>query len=197
MNYKEDNNIMTTTIQGDFLLTNKCHFNMGKTKNKVAFVFSCPGQDEEKAQKPTAGQTGKNLDALLVYLHRQNSTIFKYTDRYSYRITNAWDKVEFESRTGRTEATKREISAEENLSRVNKELDGMNIVVFFGKKAQRIKKLIDFSGIILTTRHLSFQSLNQITKDRNGITLINKAKNNTEKRLEVLGDEILGQLDKI
>ena len=197
MNYKEDNNIMTTTIQGDFLLTNKCHFNMGKTKNKVAFVFSCPGQDEEKAQKPTAGQTGKNLDALLVYLHKQNSTIFRYTDRYSYRITNSWDRVEFRSRTGRTEATQKEISTKENIKRVKKELDGMDIVIFFGKKAQRIKKLIDFSGVILAIRHLSFQSLNQITKDRNGNKLINKVKNNTEKRLEVLGDEILGLIDII
>jgi len=99
---------MTKNIQEKHSLINACHLNIGNKKNKVAFVFSCPGQSEEKAQKPAAGQTGKNLDALLVYLNKKNSTIFRDTDRYEYRITNAWDKVEFKSRTGRTEATKKE-----------------------------------------------------------------------------------------
>ena len=188
---------MTKNIQEKHSLINACHLNIGNKKNKVAFVFSCPGQSEEKAQKPAAGQTGKNLDALLVYLNKKNSTIFRDTDRYEYRITNAWDKVEFKSRTGRTEATKKEISTEENISRMKRELNGMDIVIFFGEKAQRIKNLIDFSGIILTTQHLSFQSLNQIKKDKNGIKLMNKEKKNTEKRLEVVAEEVLCQLDKI
>ena len=178
---------MTKNIQEKHSLINACHLNIGNKKNKVAFVFSCPGQSEEKAQKPVTGQTGKNLDALLVYLNKKNSTIFRDTDRYAYRITNAWDKVEFESRTGRTEARTKEIVDAKNVSRVKRELDGMDVVIFFGKKAQRIERLIDFSGIVLTVRHLSLQSINRMTESKEGI----------EKKLELLGNEILVQLDNI
>ena len=188
---------MIKNIQEKHSLTNTCHLNIGCTENKVAFVFSCPGQDEEIAQKPVAGQTGKNLDALLVYLNRKNSTIFKYANRYAYRITNAWNTVEFKSRTDRTEATLKEISTPMNISRVNDELKGIDIVIFFGIKAQRIESMVDFNGTVLRTRHLSLQSLNQIRKDKNGISLKNKDKGNTEKRLEVLAEEILSQLDNI
>lgn len=193
----KDNKTMKNNIQDSYSLINTCHFNMGKKKNKVAFVFSCPGQNEEKAQKPVAGQSGKNLDTLLVYLNKKNSTIFRYTDRYSYRITNAWDTVEFVSRTGRTEATKKEISTKENISRVKKELDGMDIVIFFGEKAQRIKNLIDFSGIILTIRHLSPKSINQIEQDIEGVNLVKGQSVNTQKLIEVVAQKILIQLDKI
>ena len=188
---------MITKIQNNDAVSNKCHFNMGKRKNKVAFVFSCPGQYEEKEQKPTVGQTGKNLDTLLVYLQKQNNIIFQYRDRYSYRITNSWDKVEFKSRTGRTEATKKEINTKENIERVKKELDGIDIVIFFGKNAQRIVDLLNFNGMILRTRHLSFQSLNQIEQDINGSVLMKGETKNTEKRLEVVAEDILSQLDKI
>ena len=188
---------MKNNIQDSYSLINTCHFNMGKKKNKVAFVFSCPGQNEEKAQKPVAGQTGKNLDALLVYLNKKNSTIFRDTDRYEYRITNAWDKVEFESRTGRSEATQKEIKEEENLLRIENELKGMNTLILFGDRAQYIESLLNFTGKIIESRHLSLQSINQIEEDIHGTHLLKAQKGNTEKRLVVVTQDILAQLDKI
>lgn len=42
----------------------------GKDIAKVAFVFICPGQEEEREGKPVAGQTGKNLEILLSFLNK-------------------------------------------------------------------------------------------------------------------------------
>ena len=38
---------------------NSIHMNVGKEGNKVAFVFSCPGQLEESLKRPVDGQIGK------------------------------------------------------------------------------------------------------------------------------------------
>lgn len=56
---------------------------------------------------------------------------------------------------------------------------------------------INFDGTIIKIRHLSFQSINQIEKDKHGTNLVKGQKGNTERRLEVVAQEILTQLDKI
>lgn len=50
-------------------MTITAHYEKG-TEPKVALVLSCPGEKEENAQKPAAGQTGINLEDLLSILKR-------------------------------------------------------------------------------------------------------------------------------
>lgn len=49
-------------------------FNKGKN-NKIAFVFSCPGQEEEKENKPVAGGTGDNLEEILTKIINEPTKI--------------------------------------------------------------------------------------------------------------------------
>jgi len=148
---------------------------------------------EEDLSKPVACQTGINLNILLKLLHGMNKSIFKYINRYDYRITNTWDKVEYQAKTGRTEATLKNIKESQNLERLERELKDKKILILFGENAKKIKILLNFNGIIIESRHLSFQSLNKIDKDIDGIILKAKQKGNTEKRLVVIANSILKQ----
>jgi hypothetical protein len=117
-------------------LINSTHLNIGKKDNEVAFLFSCPGQMEEDLKKPVACQTGVNLNILLSFLNSKQANVFKYINRYEYRITNSWNQVEFKERTNRTEATLKEIKDKDNIERIKKELVGINVLILFGEKAQ-------------------------------------------------------------
>lgn len=106
------------------------HYNHGKSK-KIALVFSCPGQEEDKLGRPTAGQTGENLEVFLAAL-LGTATV----NRYDYRITNAFDKVFYESKDGRTEATTEEVMSQQNLKRLYEEVaDIEELIIAFGNKA--------------------------------------------------------------
>ena len=177
-------------------LTNSTHLNIGKEDSNVVFLFSCPGQMEEDLKKPVACQTGINLNMLLKILNEQNKDIFPYTNRYDYRITNTWDKVEYQAKTGRTEATLKDIKESQNLERLEQELKDKKTLILFGKNAKNIKNLLNFNGIIIESRHLSFQSINQINKDIHGTVLQKKQEGNTEKRLVVIANSILEQYNK-
>jgi len=65
------------------------HFNEGEPGVIVGLVFSCPGRCETELGRPVAGTTGDNLDYIIKRLHQKFSEIFKYPNKYDYRITNA------------------------------------------------------------------------------------------------------------
>jgi len=177
-------------------MKNSTHLNIGFDKNTVAFLFSCPGQEEEKNNKPVSGKTGNNLDILLKYLIIQGKNYFPYKNRYNYRITNAWNKVEYKNKTNRTEATITEIMQEKNLTRIQSELKNMKILILFGKKAQKIINFINFNGIAIKSKHLSMQGIAHIKTDIHGTILKKRAKGNTEKRIEVIASDILKHITK-
>jgi hypothetical protein len=177
-------------------LTDSTHLNVGKEDNNIVLLFSCPGQMEEDLKKPVACQTGINLNMLLKILHEEKNDVFKYTNRYDYRITNTWNKVEYQAKTGRTEAPLKKIKESRNLERLEQELEYKKTLILFGKNAKSIKNLLNFNGIIIESRHLSFQSINQIDKDSNGNILQKKQKDNTKKRLIVIAKQILKQYEE-
>jgi hypothetical protein len=172
-------------------MKNSVHLNVGAVTNKVAFLFSCPGQEEEKQGRPVSGRTGIHLIKLLEILARKCPNVFKFFDIYQYRITNAWKFIEYLKKTGRREAKISEIKQKENLLRIDNELQNMEIVILFGKKAQSVLKLIHFNGILISVPHLSFGGLASIKKDINNNSLKNKEKGNTKKRIEVIASTIL------
>ena len=76
----------------------------------VVIVLSAPGSAEEGARpgpRPAAGRTGAELQAFVSAGHASQPDIFHSPNLEDYRITNAWDQVEYEKKTGRSEATSR------------------------------------------------------------------------------------------
>ena len=88
--------------------TGKVHIEIGTDKN-VAYLFSCPGRHEEATGHPAAKGTGRNLDMLIEILRGQGLTYIPL--RQDATVTNAWDKVEYEGLTNRSEADPEEVMA--------------------------------------------------------------------------------------
>lgn len=122
------------------------HFCRGK-KASVAFVFSAPGKREEESGAPVSGATGENLDAALRTLHRAARSLFPSERRYDYRITNAYAGILHKGKHGRTEASRAEILADDNLARVLSELRGARTAVLCGGKAALLRGPLEAAGI--------------------------------------------------
>lgn len=187
-----------------------CHLQVGKSK-EVAFVFSCPGRYEEVAGEPAAKVTGKNLSILLgklgIALNKSD------LDRRNITITNAWSRVEYEKKTGRSEATTSEINSDANIARLRSELVGVTeLVVCCGDKA---KIAVDACCLsenvkVVFIKHLSTRGLNSIKIDISGVEILpaksiksqgdRRSKrriqnDNTSKRLDVVCKSITDQIE--
>ena len=185
------------------------HLQVGKRK-RVAVVFSCPGRHEEVAGHPAAGITGRNLERILSLLskalHRSDLT------RSDITITNAWPKVEYKSKTGRSEATAREVNAPENLERLQQELEEItDFVIFCGETARVVARNLQLKHKprYVYIRHIGLRGMLLIVTDVQGDRIIaadvrisagcnvSRAEiqaSNTEKRLAVVVHSILSQL---
>lgn len=185
------------------------HFQQG-SENQVAFVFSCPGREEEKAGYPAAKMTGINLAKLFVVLNEMKLKEYHFT-RERVTITNAWANVEYDAKTCRSEATNEEVLSSDNLCRLGEELKAVTeLIVGCGQKARlAIQALAAENRLKAGTRvvfinHLGMKSINQITKDIHGEPIVAVAKHpdrftlkakeiggaNTRKRLEVVAAQI-------
>jgi len=166
--------------------------------NTTLLLFSCPGREEERLGYPCAGITGKNLAILLEELHRLNPGKFP-KERERYYINNAWDKVEYEGSTGRTEAAWSDVLGKRNIKRLTSEISHVEMIVCFGEKAKTvIEKLIETKALnpkvpVYYGPHPGFQSINRRVKtDINGNRLHKGNPGNTAKRLAVIAKSILG-----
>lgn len=155
----------------------------------VAFVFSCPGQKEMLVGHVCAGKTGTNLQILIEYLHSQCPKIFTSASKSSYTITNASDIVHYMALTGDTEASYEEISNQENIDRLSKEISGCMFVICMGDRAAYAVAKTNISSIIIRGEHLGQQNLNRNYKV-DGSTAAERNK----KRVEIVGNKILQQL---
>lgn len=176
-----------------------CHYKIGK-EDKIAFVFSCPGRNEEIAQEPASGITGKNLEILLKILNTKLGDRLSFT-RENITITNATENIEYKKKTGRTEATPNEVLDANNLKRLYDEIKHINdLIICSGKNAdlaisQVLKMHPDVIANKVCISHLGMKSINgAIKKDINGTELKNGDAENTKKRLEVIASEIIGQI---
>lgn len=185
------------------------HFQQG-SENQFAFVFSCPGREEEKAGYPAAKMTGINLAKLFVVLNEMKMKDYHFA-RERVTITNAWAKVEYDAKTCRSEATNEEVLSPDNLRRLGGELKAVTeLIVGCGQKARlaiqalaAAKQLHDGVRIVFIN-HLGMKSINQIARDINGEPIVAVAKHpdrftlaakeiggaNTRKRLEVVAAQI-------
>lgn len=154
---------------------------------RVVFVFSCPGQEEAKEQRVCAGQTGKNLDILIGYLHSMRPDVFKYVNRYDYRITNASTEVEYKGKTGKTEAKTAAIKAVENIARLQEETQNAEYILCMGRNARIAMECVATKGKIIESRHLGFSSINRIQVESQGEMA-------TNLRIKAIAEEIVSKL---
>lgn len=188
------------------------YYSEGKT-NKITLVFSCPGKIEEDKKKPVAGQTGNNLDNLLNSLEDRflkevlDKTIFsKWKEfneehkRYFFRITNTTEKPLYYARDKKTEE-KHKSEIDLNLERLKSQVENAEWIICFGKNAEYAieEKLLKENRLnknvkILKCLHLTMKNLNfQILKDIKGNELIKGSKGNTDKRIQVVAQELIDQ----
>lgn len=99
---------------------------------RTAFVLAVPGSKEQDAQCPAAGDTGNNLDRVLLHLHRHDPAAFPSTHRYYYRIANAWETIMFgdDSIPDLTEVCK-----PDNVARLAEQLEGIATIVALSASA--------------------------------------------------------------
>jgi len=139
--------------------TQSTHFNLGTLE--VAFVFSAPGTKEDSNNRPVSGATGKNLNFALAYLSRNYPSAFPSSDRYAYRITNAYSSaISVGLGSNRSEATSTEILEPNNVLRVVDELHGCRLVILCGNKAQLLQGALKQAGFrVACESHTSNQGL--------------------------------------
>ncbi|MXW92373.1 MAG: hypothetical protein F4114_09050 [Rhodospirillaceae bacterium] len=147
--------------EGDRQLVTSPAFRLGNAQLRTAFVLSAPGKAECKAQRPAAGQTGITLTSALSTFHGAEPGIFPSLCLDDYTLVNAWDKVEYKARTGRTEATNAEILGVANICRLAQCFQYMDAIVALGDKAQLAVDTAWPAGTIFTGDHPSLQRLNR------------------------------------
>ena len=138
-------------------------YRRGTLGNGTAILLSAPGKVEYERGRPAAGQTGKSLELALSELHRADPRLFPSLKPEHYTTINVWDKPEYMSKTGRTEATDRELLSPRNLTRVRQLLldEDIETTVALGDKPKRVLACIGFSGTRLSGDHPSLQRLNR------------------------------------
>lgn len=135
------------------------HFWQGQLP--VAFVFSVPGANEKTAGRPVSGATGENLSFALQHLHAELPDVFSSTDRYAYRITNAYSAPIAKSLgDSSSQASDLQVQAPENIIRVVRDINGCNFVILCGLKAQLLSEAIrQPNRTVVCAWHTSNQAL--------------------------------------
>lgn len=133
----------------------------GRPEARLGIVLSAPGQAEEKAGRPAAGQTGRTLDATLAELHRLAPATFPFRTRLDYRVVNASPDIHYMAKTRSTEAADADLLTPENRARLAAALSGLETVLALGKKAELAVRACGFRGVVLTAFHPSMQAINR------------------------------------
>lgn len=163
----------------------------------VAFVFSVPGEIEKTSGRPISGSTGENLSMALEHLNSAMPDVFISTDRYAYRITNAYDQP-IAKALGHiyTEATDAQVLQTENVARVIAEIDGCETVVLCGRKAQLLNEFITTPGRkVARVWHTSNQALCR-KYNTTSVKQINNPRLRREERIKLWAKELLIKVEE-
>lgn len=101
-------------------------FHSGPQSVRTAFVLAVPGRKEREAERPAAGDTGDNLDRILIHLNRHDPEAYPSICRYDYWIANALATIMFGDNSMSDLADVREPNS---LARLAEQLKGMTTVV--------------------------------------------------------------------
>ena len=128
---------------------------------KTIIVLSAPGQKEEKAGRPAAGQTGKTLQEAIEFWHNALPNEFPSKNLDDYTIVNAVEDVHYKAKTGRTEGTDTEVCDTDNMTRINAIIADAQYVVALGNKAQLAVSVSIFKRKTYSGIHPSMNALNK------------------------------------
>ena len=130
----------------------------------VVIVLSCPGQAEEKAGRPAAKQTGKNLQCAVEILNERFPSRFPSKRLDDYTIANSVEDIHYKELTGRTEATDAEILKEDNIERIKGILQQAHTVIALGAKAGLAVSAAGYCGALISGGHPSMTKVNTTYK---------------------------------
>ncbi|HFQ5285864.1 hypothetical protein [Vibrio harveyi] len=119
---------------------------------KVIFVLCVPGEDEEKAGHPAAGDTGIKLNQILVHLNSGKPEIFPYLDKSHYSITNSYDKPIYPNNNvkKRSTPTRSQVLHNDNIQRFISDIKGYEYVILCGEEAKLLADYVQHSSCIKT-----------------------------------------------
>jgi len=136
-------------------------FRKGNDSNiKTIIILSAPGQAEEKAGRPAAGQTGITLQGAIEFWHNALPNEFPSSNLDDYTIVNAVEDIHYKAKTGRTEGTNKEVCNKDNMARVNAVIADAEYIVALGYKAKLTVSKSVFKGKIYAGAHPSMNALN-------------------------------------
>lgn len=181
-------------ILNEYNQSPKIHYQQGQSD--VAFVFSCPGKNEELYNHVVAGKTGDNLKALISYLYEILPSVFSFSDMKQYTITNSSDRIHYKNKTGDSEAPLSEILLPENLFRLETELSGMKYIICMGEKAKKAVSAIHIPVVMIKSEHLSNRHLNAVYHN-NIFSGVTKPSERCKARIELVGDNIKANIAKL
>lgn len=186
--------VSRTISSMDGIVNRIVDYQKGKSDNDIAFMFSCPGQKEMQNGAPCQGTTGENLNIVIEKLHNLAPNTFKYTNKEDYMITNASNKVHFQSLTNDTEASTAELLDPENIKRLKNELKGKKMVICCGDKANEVIKEVNPKiKVINCEDHFGSQKLNR--KYPNSMFSPELTANQRrEARLDIVANSIFSQI---
>lgn len=136
-------------------------FRRGDDSNiKTVIVLSAPGQVEEEAGRPAAGQTGTTLQEAIEFWHSALPNEFPSKNLDDYTIVNAVEDIHYKAKTGRTEGTDKEVCDVNNMRRINEIIADAEYLVTLGYKAQLAVSGSVFKGKNYSGKHPSMNVLN-------------------------------------
>ncbi|PZW45078.1 hypothetical protein C8P66_11295 [Humitalea rosea] len=136
-------------------------FAPGADRCGTVILLSAAGNRERSANRPAAGQTGKNIAVALRELRIALPQVFPETDLEFYRIVNASSDVHFRRLTERTEATDAEIRNPANLARVRDAVGSPRYLVILGRKAWVAAEWAQLPGERLSACHPAHGGINR------------------------------------
>lgn len=128
---------------------------------KTVILLSAPGQCEEKAGRPAAGETGNTLETMIKYFHLHDPVKFPSTKLADYTIVNATEEVYYMKKNNRTQGNDSEIKDPKNIQRINNVLANADNVIALGDNAQLAIDNSKFGGTVYSGEHPSMQALNK------------------------------------
>jgi hypothetical protein len=173
-------------MNGPTLLPTTPAYHPGPLGVRTAFVLAVPGSKERDATRPAAGDTGDNLDRILVHLHRHDPAAFPSTGRYDYRIVNAWETIMFgtDSMPDLTDVCK-----SDNVARLAEQLAGIATIVALSVPAIAG---VEGASIYPTYRHTVHPSMRGLNNYYSGLGNDREGRQRrVEERCQRYADEVI------
>ena len=163
---------------------------------EVIFVLCVPGEAEEKAGHPAAGETGVKLNQILEYLNKSKPELFPYLDKSHYSITNSYDKPIYPKNNAkkRSTPTRDQVLDKENIQRFNRDIEGYEYVILCGEEAKLLADHVRHGSYIKTVHFGNKGLRGTYPNNHDEMKALNSGLERDNKRIALCAREIIDQL---